>query len=399
MSCKPRTLNKFISLFSVALGGVTSFGSICIYKGDETFYSKILMPFVSNYIDPELAHESCLFLTKHKLLRCQSNLTYEQSLRLKTKVFGMLFENPIGIAAGFDKNSVASPGLINYGLGFAEVGTVTPKPQDGNPKKRIFRLIESRGLINRCGFNNKGLEFVHDHLKTYDSFHPMILGLNIGKNKDTTDLSSDYVYGIEKASSLKSVDYIVINISSPNTPGLRSSQDKQNLERLLHDVLEKMNELKVRKPLLVKIAPDITKSQIKDIADVISSKRCGEKKVDGIILTNTTISRPDVLNEKHILSEAGGLSGAPLRDMSTEVIAEFFKLTRGQIPIIGVGGVFTGQDAYEKIKAGASLIQLYTSVTYEGPPVVNKIKLELAELLERDNCTNISDVVGISHKT
>lgn len=401
MSCKPRHLNKFISFLSVSFGGTLSFGAICAYRGDETFYSKLLMPFVAKYIDPELAHETCIFLTKHRLIRCQDSLTREQSDKLETKVFNLSFKNPIGIAAGFDKNSQAVPGLENYGVGFTEVGTVTPKPQDGNAKKRIFRLTEDRALINRCGFNNKGIDFVVENLSNYDTFRPMLVGLNIGKNKETVNMSSDYLTSLEKSHKLSSVDYLVVNISSPNTPGLRNSQNKKNLESLLDDILSKMNQMSIEKPLLIKIAPDLSIDELKDIADVIVRKKWGDKKVDGVILTNTTITRPPKSNNEiseKLYAETGGLSGAPLRDVSTKMIGDFYKLTNGKIPIIGVGGIFSGKDAYDKIKAGASLVQLYTGVTYEGPPIVNKIKRELVELIELDNLESITQAVGMSHR-
>lgn len=400
MSCKPRQLNKFISLLGVSIGGTLSFGAICLFRGEENFYSKVLMPIVSRTVDPELAHEACIFLTKHKLIRCRDNLTQEQAAKLKTNVFNLSFANPIGLAAGFDKNSSAIFGLANYGLGFAEVGTVTPKPQDGNPKKRIFRAIKDKALINRCGFNNKGIDHVVDNLSQQDSFKPMLVGLNLGKNKETIDISSDYLIGIERSQNLDSVDYLVVNISSPNTVGLRSLQEKNNLEKLMDDILSKMDSLSIKKPLLVKIAPDLTECQIKDIAEVITRKRSGDSRVNGIILTNTTLWRPtdDQNRSTKPYDEAGGLSGRPLRDKSTEVISQFYRLTGGQIPIIGVGGVSSGLDAYDKIKAGASLVQIYTSLTYEGPPIVNRIKQELVGLLERDNLASISNAVGINHK-
>lgn len=400
MTCKPRHLNKFASFLGISLGGAISFGIICTVRGDESFYSRALMPMISKYIDPELAHEACIFLTKHKLIRCREGLTQEQTNKLKTNVFNMSFTNPIGVAAGFDKNSQAIAGLIHYGVGFAEIGTVTPLAQSGNPKKRIFRIPEHGALINRCGFNNKGIDFVKNTLLKFDTFKPMLVGLNLGKNKYTNHISSDYLIGLEKAHELKSIDYIVINISSPNTPGLRDSQEKKNLQLVLDDVLSKMNSLSIKKPLLVKVAPDLSDDQIKDIADVVTKKKCGDAKVSGIILTNTTITRPpnDAKVTHSSYNESGGLSGIPLRDMSTKVISKFYQLTDGQLPIIGVGGVFSGQDAYDKIKAGASLIQLYTSLTYNGPPVVNKIKRELVELLDRDNLSSISEAVGLDHR-
>lgn len=400
MSCKPRQLNKFLSLLSVSLGGTLSFGAFCVNRGDENFYSNILMPLATRLLDPEVAHEACIFLTKHKLISCQDKLKQEQANKLKTKVFNLSFANPIGVAAGFDKNSDAVPGLNLYGLGFAEVGTVTPKPQAGNPKKRIFRFVEDKALINRCGFNNKGMDYVMNNLASHNSFHPMLLGLNIGKNKETEHISSDYTLGLEKARNITSIDYLVINISSPNTVGLRSLQDKRNLENLLDDVLTKMDSLSIDKPLLVKIAPDLTERQLQDVADVLIKKKCGSARVSGVILTNTTVSRPENCSSSgsNTYQEIGGLSGVPLRDMSTKVIRDFYRMTKGQIPIVGVGGVSSGQDAFDKIKAGASLIQLYTGLTFEGPPIVNKIKRELVELLERDKLSSITEAVGIDHR-
>lgn len=411
MSCKPRQLNKFLSLAYVSFGGVLSFGALGVYRGDETIYSRMIMPFVSRYIDPEFAHEACIFLTKLKLIRCQDKLTQEQADRLKVDAFNMKFINPVGLAAGFDKSSNAIEGLPHYGLGFAEIGTVTPKPQSGNPRKRIFRIAEDGALINRCGFNNEGIDYVKEKLtKDNLTLKPMIVGLNLGKNKDTKHISNDYLIGLEKSKDLEVVDYLVINISSPNTPGLRDLQDKKKLELLLDDVLSKMNELNIDKPLLIKVAPDLTKEQIKDISDVIMHKRHGKAKVSGIILTNTTVTRPKPMNDlraeekdnegyKRMYSESGGLSGKPLRDLSTDIISEFYESTKGGLPIVGVGGISSGQDAYDKIKSGATLVQLYTSLTYEGPPVINKIKRELVELLERDKLDSISEAIGIKHRS
>lgn len=362
------------------------------------------MPTVCRLVEEERAHSIALYMTKHKLFRCIDPTTSVQKSILKTRVFDSDFANPIGIAAGFDKNSDAVSGIIHYGVGFTEIGTVTPLAQDGNPKKRIFRIIEDRALINRLGFNNKGMNYVKDNLSKHTTFKPMIVGLNIGKNKDTRDISSDFLKGLEAAKDLNNIDYLVVNISSPNTPGLRDTQHKENLQLLLNHVVAKMDELSIEKPLLVKIAPDITISEIKDIAEVVMEKNKSGKKISGLILTNTTISRPEpnenstIKGTSNLYQETGGLSGRPLNDMSTKVIGQFYKITNGQIPIIGVGGVSSGKDAYEKIKAGASLIQLYTALVYEGPPIVNRIKLELAELLEKDGFTSVSQAVGLNHK-
>lgn len=403
MSCKPRLFNKFISFAGVALGGAVTASCIGIYRGDEKLYSNILMPFVSRFIDPENAHELCILFTKYKLINCRDNLTPAQASLLRTKVFNLGFSNPIGLAAGFDKSSKAIEGLPYYGLGFAEVGTVTPMPQVGNPKKRIFRIRQDKALINRCGFNNEGIDFVTNRLSTLkaDTTHGMLVGLNLGKNKSTQHLTSDYLIGLEKSQDLDVVNYLVINISSPNTPGLRDTQDKRNLEVLVDDLLAKMEQLSIKKPLLVKVAPDLTDGQIKDIADIITSKRNGSSRISGIILTNTTISRPNCDKQpdsKTVYDEAGGLSGMPLRDMSTRTIGEFYKHIGDRVPIIGVGGISSGQDAYDKIKAGASLVQLYTGITYEGPPLINRIKRELVELLEKDKLSSVSDAVGLEHR-
>lgn len=403
MSCKPK-INKFTSLLGVTVGGFCSFAAICAHRGDEFFYSEILMPFVTRFIDPELAHDACITLTKHGLIRCQDKLTKEQSSRLATQVFGLNFLNPIGIAAGFDKNCQAAKNLHFYGLGFVEVGTVTPLPQPGNSKKRIFRALEHQALVNRCGFNSIGLKNVVENIQKLETIGPLIMGLNLGKNKSTIDISSDYVYALEDTKDLSAVDYIVINISSPNTPNLRQSQEKEKLEKLLDDLLVVREKLTIKKPLLLKIAPDVTHEQKKDIARLVMNKKKGAYRVDGLILTNTTITRPlDILGANSesasvLLRESGGMSGKPLKDMSTRVISDFYKLTNGKIPIIGVGGVFTGEDAYEKIKSGASLVQVYTALTYEGPPVINKIKQELAVLLERDGFKSVSDAVGFYHR-
>ncbi|KAG9511047.1 Dihydroorotate dehydrogenase (quinone), mitochondrial, partial [Fragariocoptes setiger] len=403
MSCKPR-LNKFGSLLGVTVGGVATFAGICAHRGDEKFYSKILMPFMSKFVDPELAHNICIFFTKHKLIRCQNSLSEERELSLRTPVLNMMFTNPVGLAAGFDKNCHAAPGLIYYGLGFAEIGTVTPKPQPGNPKKRIFRIPEGRALINRCGFNNVGIEQVKKNLHEMESCKPMILGLNIGKNKDTDDMFSDFILGIENTKDLDMIDYLVVNVSSPNTPGLRATQEKANLEILIDRILTTKSKMKIDKPLFLKIAPDITEQQRRDIAKLITNKTVAGLRVDGLIISNTTITRPlDVISpgspsEKIFLTERGGLSGPPLAEMSNRVISDFYKLTNGQVPIIGVGGISNGNDAYEKIKAGASLVQIYTSLTYDGPPVVNRIKRELAELLARDGFVTLSEAIGVNHR-
>lgn len=269
------------------------------------------------------------------------------------------------------------------------IGSVTPKPQPGNPKPRVFRLVEDNAVVNRYGFNSEGHEVVWNRLRALRNSNAFrgIVGVNLGKNKSSEDAAKDYIDGIKKFSDV--ADYFVINISSPNTPGLRNLQSKKHLQDLLIKVNETRQAIECRQPLLLKLAPDLTEEERQDIVDVVLSEK---SKVDGLILCNTTITRNNLTSPQKV--ETGGLSGAPLTDLSTTLIADMYRRTHGSIPIIGVGGVFCGADAYKKIRAGASLIQIYTSYIYHGPPVVGKIKRELKEILERDGIVSIKDAVG-----
>lgn len=300
----------------------------------------------------------------------------------------------MGLAAGFDKNAEAVEGLQEIGFGFIEVGSVTPEPQPGNDKPRVFRLVEDDAIINRYGFNSDGLGVVLNRLKLIrgDDKFKGVLGVNLGKNKLSENPVGDYKKGIEAFGPY--CDYLVINISSPNTPGLRSMQNKKELEDLLKATVEERNKLPKSVPLLLKISPDLNESELKDIANVIQKKGT---KIDALIVSNTTIARPESLISNHA-QEIGGLSGAPVKDLSTKVIAQMFKLTKGQVPIIGVGGIASGQDAYEKILAGASAVQIYSAMIYQGPPVVNRIKRELSQLLEENNFKSVQEAVGKAPK-
>ena len=283
--------------------------------------------------------------------------------RLERKLFGLTFPNPVGLAAGFDKDAKLYKELSNFGFGFIEIGTLTPKPQPGNPKKRLFRLPEDGGLINRMGFNNEGVEAAIERLKRNKG---ILIGGNIGKNKLTPneEAVSDYVQCFEVLFS--HVDYFVVNVSSPNTPNLRALQDKEPLTHLLQ-TLKDLNHSKSKpKPILLKIAPDLTEEQLVDIIDIITSV-----KIDGVIATNTTLSREGLHSKNK--SEMGGLSGKPVTKKSTEVIRFLHKKSKNAFPIIGVGGIHSTKDAIEKLEAGASLVQLYTGFVYEGPGVVKKI--------------------------
>ncbi|XP_076630357.1 dihydroorotate dehydrogenase 2 [Colletes latitarsis] len=376
---------KLKSLLTVTSTAATMFGGICIYQGNEKFYNNVAVPLVQ-LLDPEIAHTAAVKILKWGLLARQNT---EDPASLAINVWDLRFKNPIGMAAGFDKQGEAVEGLHKIGFSFVEIGSVTPKPQPGNPKPRLFRLPEDKAVVNRYGFNSEGHDSVWHRLRKLKDnckFHG-IVGVNLGKNKTSDDAIQDYIDGIRKFSDV--ADYFVINVSSPNTPGLRSLQNKNDLEQLLTKVNETRQSIQSKQPLLLKLAPDLSDSEKQDIADVVLRKR---STVDGLILCNTTITRNNLTSS--LKEESGGLSGAPLSNMSTVMISDMYKLTRGTIPIIGVGGIFTGADAYDKIKAGASLVQLYTSFAYQGPPIVGKIKRELNDMLKRDGLTSIKDAIG-----
>ncbi|XP_052866373.1 dihydroorotate dehydrogenase (quinone), mitochondrial [Anopheles cruzii] len=388
-ACRVRTPHKIKSLIKVTGLGATVFSAFSLCRGDEKFYNNLFMPVV-RLIPPETAHDLAVLAVKWKLFRPPSHDTE----RLRTKLLGMTFANPIGIAAGFDKHGEAVDGLHRIGFGFVEIGSVTPEPQPGNPRPRIFRLNEDKAIVNRYGFNSEGHDVVYDRLReSRDQQSPegrAVLGINLGKNKLSPNAVQDYVQGIKRFGAL--ADYLVINVSSPNTPGLRTMQSKSTLQTLLMEVLRARNDLPKsdQRPVLLKLAPDLSDEDLKEIVDVVRSKACS---VDGLIVSNTTIDRPSTLRSINA-GQLGGLSGPPLKQRSTTMIAKVYKLTEGQIPIIGVGGVFTGEDAFEKIQAGASAVQLYTSFIFHGPPVVNKIKRELDRLLEENGYANVQEAVG-----
>jgi dihydroorotate dehydrogenase len=283
--------------------------------------------------------------------------------RLETEVFGLKFKNPVGLAAGFDKNAVLYKELSNFGFGFIEIGTITPKAQDGNPKKRLFRLKEDSAIINRMGFNNGGVEEAVLRLKKNNG---VLIGGNIGKNKVTPNEEATSDYEICFEALFDYVDYFVVNVSSPNTPNLRALQDKEPLTELLQTLQNKNWAKPKQKPILLKIAPDLTDEQLLDIIDIVN-----ETKIAGVIATNTTLSRDGLVSENKI--ETGGLSGKPLEKRSTEVIRFLAEKSNQSFSIIGVGGIHSADDALEKLAAGASLVQLYTGFIYEGPALVKAI--------------------------
>ena len=343
-------------------------------------------PFVLS-LDPEAAH-SLTIRTLSKGVTGTLGRACNPKI-LATQAFGLDFPNPVGLAAGFDKDAEAIRGALKLGFGFVEAGTVTPKPQPGNDRPRLFRLTADKAVINRFGFNSKGVEAFARKLQLRPK--KGLVGANVGANKDAEDRTADYEACIERLYGLS--DYFTVNISSPNTPGLRALQSKAALEDLVGRVLAvrdaKMKAGAARVPMLVKIAPDLLDEDISDIADVTLNS-----DIDGLIVSNTTIERPETLTSRH-KAEAGGLSGAPLMAPSTEILKRVYQATGGKKPLVGVGGIASGADAYAKIRAGATLVQLYSAMVYAGPGLVEKVKRDLARRLKADGFTSVADAVGV----
>lgn len=360
----------------------SSYSALNIYK--------ILRPILF-LIDAEKAHTLAINLLRWHL-NPRFNAPKQSILQtcLKTSVGDLSFPNPLGLAAGFDKQAEVIGPVFNFGFGFVELGSITPLPQPGNPRPRLFRVEECGAVINRFGFNSDGIEKcrkrIARYLKSSRRSADGILGVNLGKNKENPDAAADYTTGVKAFSDL--ADYLTINISSPNTPGLRELQRREPLEALIARVMKERDSSIKPKPLFVKVAPDLCDEQIDDICEIAL-----KYKVDGIIVSNTTIMRPHSLPEK-IAAQSGGLSGKPLFEISLKVLREFYKRTNGQILLIGCGGISNGQDAYKMICAGASLIQIYTVLIYEGPSVVIRILNELRDILEREGYSNIKQAVG-----
>ena len=334
-------------------------------------------------IDPEKAHNLAIQSLKFNLV---SNIFDENKNDpiFKTKIFDKEIDNPIGMAAGFDKNAEVYNPLFRLGFGFVEVGTITPLKQYGNSKPRVFRLVEDEALINRLGFNNHGAEVVLDRIKSNNKLG--LLGINVGPNKDSDNKMNDYLIGLKTFHQV--ADYITINISSPNTENLRNFHEETKLKELLKSILKEKNDLKSKVPIVVKISPDINEDQINLISEILL-----ENKINAIIISNTSDSSRDLLSDiqKH---QKGGLSGKPIEKKSNILINKFYKLLKGKIKIIGVGGVDSGQSAYDKFLAGADFVQLYTGMVFKGPNIVGIIKKDLKELLIRDGVKNFTEIVG-----
>jgi dihydroorotate dehydrogenase len=351
----------------------------------------ILRPVIFK-IEPEKAHNMTLSLMKSGLLpHCKAI----ESEALSNEVFGLNFSNPVGLSAGFDKNAEVVGESINMGFGFVEAGTVTPQPQMGNEKPRIFRDPSNEAVINRMGFPNDGMHVFKKNLEEFRRKEPTqkaIVGVNIGINKTQTEPAKDYGTLIHELSPL--ADYITVNISSPNTPGLRDLQKREALLEIIKVIKDQRGKTCSASPppLLIKLAPDLNMAQQEELAATLL-----EAKVDGVILSNTTIDRPTSLSQP-FADQKGGLSGMPVREKSTQIISNFYKLTKGQLKIIGVGGISNGEHAYEKIKAGASLVQLYTGLIFKGPNIANTINKQLLECFKKDGVEHISQVIGIDHR-
>lgn len=351
------------------------------------FYNNLILPAMLG-VEPETAHEIGIRALRlgfgTPFFRRVAERKYDASFEVEC--FGMTFKNPIGIAAGFDKNGVVVNQLAALGFGFVEVGTVTYQPQPGNEKPRLFRLPQDKALINRLGFNNEGADAIANRLSRIK--RRCILGVNIGKNKDVPneDAAENYVRCFEIIHPV--ADYVAVNVSSPNTPGLRELQKRENLEELL-DALSSRNAGLGAKPILLKIAPDLDEGEIEIIVGTAI-----DKGISGIIATNTTLSRPNLKTPESNRPHGGGLSGLPLAKLSTRAISSVYRYSRGKLPIIGVGGIFTAVDAFEKITAGASLLQAYTGFVYTGPSFAMEICSRLPKILEQNGFTSLGDAVG-----
>ncbi len=344
-----------------------------------SFMNAIGMPLL-HLFDAEFAHGMVIRALETGLVQIS---VPKDDPALSVELFDMNFPNPVGLAAGFDKNGQVPDAILKLGFGFTEVGTVTPKAQAGNRTPRIFRLMSERAVINRLGFNNQGHAAMLQRLK--QRRQNGIVGVNIGANRDSADKVCDYVLGVEAFKDFAS--YLAVNVSSPNTPGLRGLQERAVLENLL----ARISEVGCKIPVLLKIAPDLDDDAIQDIANVVL-----KSTVAGVIISNTTLSRPPLKSPEK--SESGGLSGAPLFKLSTSILAKFYLATEGKIPLIGVGGIMCGANAWEKFRAGASLVQIYSGLVYEGPGLAAKINRYLIDRLRREGLGHINEVTGTGAK-
>ena len=348
---------------------------------------RLLVRPIAMQLEAERAHQLTLRLLRNGIPTLLGG--GDDPPELETSFLGIRLPNPIGMAAGFDKNAEVPDAMLKLGFGFVEVGTVTPRPQPGNPQPRVFRLTEDDAVINRIGFANEGADAItrrlagrRAHMRTGK------VGVNIGANKESDDRIADYVKGLERFAGL--ADYFTINVSSPNTPGLRDLQARDALVELVDRLADARRHIAAVRPapVLLKIAPDLPHEGIADVVEIAL-----EHHLDGLIISNTTLARPDTLKSA-LKEEQGGLSGTPLRALATKALSTAYRLTKGRLPLVGVGGIGSGADAYARIRAGADVVQLYTAMVYEGPGLVRRIKRELAQLLRADGFSNVSEAVG-----
>ena len=353
-----------------------------VYVGachSESVTYQLIRPLLFGF-DAESAHG----LSLAALRAMPFNATVGAMAELSSRVAGLHFPSPVGLAPGYDKNAEIFAKAYRLGFGFVEIGTVTPRPQSGNPRPRLFRLVEDRAVINRMGFNNEGMEAAANRIDAVPRnrrYGP--LGINIGANKDSEDRIGDYVIAMQRLAPL--ADYVTVNISSPNTPGLRALQDKASLDELLARVREAAPD---GPPLFLKVAPDLEPADIDDIAEVAIARH-----INALIVSNTTITRPSL--KSTLSGETGGLSGAPLKALAQQRLVDFRKATAAKVPLIGVGGISSAEDAYARIRAGASLVQIYSALVFEGPFLAKRINSGLIELLRRDGFTNIAQAIGV----
>ncbi|XP_030373825.1 dihydroorotate dehydrogenase (quinone), mitochondrial [Scaptodrosophila lebanonensis] len=389
---KAQKFGRLRSLSIVTAGATALFMGVTAYHNQDNLFGTFVMPAL-RCLPAETSHNFAVWACKHRLYPASE---YPDDLNLHTKFFGRLISNPVGIAAGFDKNGEAIEGLHDLGFGFIEIGTVTPAPQAGNPKPRVFRLSDDRAIINRYGFNSEGAQPVLQrlrHERQKEDFNGVI-GVNLGRNRRTRNAVDDYVLGVQTFGPV--ADYLVVNVSSPNTRGLRDLQSKQRLQELLEAVNNARAGLTENPnvPVLLKLSPDLELQDMRDIVNVITKKK---SRVDGLIVANTTVTREN-LQDTSTAVQGGGLSGKPLRKRTTQMVAQMYALTNGRIPIIGVGGISSGYDAYEKIEAGASYVQIYTALVYEGPELVERVKEQLSILIAEKGFDNVQDAVGSNYR-
>lgn len=382
----------FALVATVLIGAVFSSSTVRYYARSTGAYwfiaDNVATPLMRK-LDPERAHDLTVRLVKDNYAPRDSKAN---APILRTSVWGLNFANPLGIAAGFDKQALAIEGLLQMGFGFVEVGGVTPEPQEGNPKPRMFRLTEDGAVINRYGLNSEGQTVVGARLAKFKAHSPVIgiVGVNIAKNTTSNDIIEEYKKGVRNLAA--NVDFIVLNVSCPNVAWTKNLADSDEMVKMVCAVKEERDALGIKTPLLMKVAPDMSDDAKHHMAEV--AIQCG---VDGLIVSNTTSSRaPDLQSEYS--KEMGGLSGRPIKQAAQQSVRDMYRLTGGRLPIIGVGGIESGQDAYDRIRAGASLLQIYTGLVYQGPGLVLKIKRDLAKLLQRDGFKSVADAVGVDAK-